>query len=495
MLLDETILFTTDEAAQADAATASTGISVSWLMEQAGHAVASAALRHFPQAIRFAVFCGPGNNGGDGYVAARVLRDSGCQVEVFSYGRIASDGPAREAFQSYPADCRTLADYRPEQGDVVIDALFGAGLKRDVPQELQDLMALVAEARLPVLAVDLPSGICGDQGRVRGAAFRASVTVTFEVRKPGHVLMPGRAFCGSVEIANIGMPERIVRQFAQTVAINSSRQWLRHYPAISADTHKYRRGHLAVFSGGKSHTGAARMAAVAGLHAGAGLVTVAVPPDAVDVSASALTAVMVREIAAVEAAERWFSEAKIHACVIGPGFGIGETLRQYVEIIAAKPCVIDADAITSFAEHPKRLFAAFRASGMPYILTPHEGEFARLFPDIAADATLGKMERAKRAAARSGAVVIDKGPDTVIAAPDGRCLINDNAPPWLATAGSGDVLAGIAGAHLAQGMPAFEAAAAAVWLHARAAHHAGLGMTAEDLIRAIPKALCGLNDS
>ncbi len=356
-------------------------------------------------------------------------------------------------------------------------------------------MALVAEARLPVLAVDLPSGICGDQGRVRGAAFRAGITVTFEARKPGHVLMPGRAFCGRVEVAGIGMPERIVRRLAQTVAINSPRHWLHHYPVISADTHKYRRGHLAVFSGSKSHTGAARMAATAGLHAGAGLVTVAVPSDAVDVSAAALTAVMVREIAAADDAEKWLGEAKIHACVIGPGFGVGERLRQYVEIVAAKPCVIDADAITSFAEHPERLFAAFRTRGMPYILTPHDGEFARLFPDIAADTALGKMDRAKLAAARSGAVVIDKGPDTVISASDGRCLINENAPPWLATAGSGDVLAGIAGAHLAQGMPAFEAAAAAVWLHAKAAQEAGMGMTAEELIRALPHALSSLNDS
>lgn len=492
MLLDETILFTTNEAARADLATEQFGIPVATLMEQAGYAVAAAALRHFPQALRFVVLCGPGNNGGDGYVTARVLRETGCNVEVFNY-QTPKGGPARAALASCPVAPSGLAEYRSCTGDVIIDALFGAGLKRDLPAEVCDLIKAVTDAGTPVLAVDLPSGVCGDQGRIRGASFRASVTVTFEARKPGHVLLPGRSLCGAIEIADIGMPKRIVRQHAQTVAINNPRRWLNHYPAISLDSHKYRRGHLAVFSGGKSHTGAARMTAGAGLRAGAGLVTVAVPADALDVCAPGLTAAMIRVVDSQAAVEKWLTDAKIHSCVIGPGFGVGETLRQYVETVARKPCVIDADAITSFAQAPERLFGAFLNNETPYILTPHEGEFARLFPDIAANETLGKLERAKQAAARSGAIVIYKGADTVIAAPDGRCLINENAPAWLATAGSGDVLAGIAGANLAQGMPAFEAAASAVWLHAEVAQSMGAGMTAEELIHHIPQAVRSLN--
>lgn len=492
MLLDEKILFTNDESAKADVTTEASGIAIGTLMEQAGYAVAAAALRHFPQAQRFVVLCGPGNNGGDGYVAAWILSGSGCHVEVFNY-RAPAGGPAHAALADCPIVPRKLTEYRPQAGDVVIDGLFGAGLRRDLPSEICDLIRVVVDAGTPVLAIDLPTGICGDQGRVRGASFRASITVTFEARKPGHVLLPGRELCGRVEVAHIGMPRRIVLQNAQTVAINSPKYWLKQFPSVSLDSHKYRRGHLAVFSGGKSHTGAARLAAGAGLRAGAGLVTVAVPADALDVCAAGLTAAMVRVVETRDAADEWLAQAKIHACVIGPGFGIGETLRQYVETVAHKPCVIDADAITSFAAKPDRLFAAFGSNQSPYILTPHEGEFARLFPDIAANESLGKLEKARQAAERSGAVVIYKGADTVISAPDGRCLINENAPLWLATAGSGDVLAGIAGANLAQGMPAFEAAAAAVWLHAHAAQIAGSGMTAEELIHHIPKAVAGLS--
>ncbi len=493
MLRDETILFTTEEAAAADADSVGRGIEIAALMERAGYAVAASALRHFPEARKIAVLCGPGNNGGDGYVATKVLASHGCNVAVFSWGRSSVEGAARDARERCPLPIEPISAYAPERDDLVIDALFGAGLTRPLPEPVQTLIEAVKRADASVLAVDLPTGICGNQGRMRGAAFDADVTVTFEARKPGHLLMPGRAFCGTVEVASIGMPRRIVEQHARSVSVNNPKAWQIEYPLIEANTHKYRRGHLAVFSGGRSHTGAARLAAAAGLHAGAGLVTVGVPPDALDVAAASLTAVMVRSVSSRLDVEQWLSEAKIHACVIGPGFGVGETIRDYIEVLAAKPCVIDADAITSFSSNPGQLFATFKNIGSPYILTPHEGEFARLFPDLARNDSLGKIERARLAAARSGAVVIDKGPDTVIAAPDGRCLINENAPPWLATAGSGDVLAGIAGAHLAQGMPAYEAAAAAVWLHAQAAQHAKRGMTAEDLVTAIPSALESLN--
>ncbi|WP_137134641.1 NAD(P)H-hydrate dehydratase [Rhizobium sp. FKY42] len=493
MLRDETILFTTQEAAAADIASAQSGIDIADLMERAGYAVAASALRHFPEARKIAILCGPGNNGGDGYVAARVLAGHGCNVAVFSWGSPAIEGPARAAQARCLLPIDPISAYVPERGDLVIDALFGAGLTRPLPEPVQNLIEAVKRADVSVLAVDLPSGICGNQGRIRGAAFAADITVTFEARKPGHLLMPGRAFCGTVEVEPIGMPRRIVEQHTQSVWVNSPKAWQNEYPLIEADTHKYRRGHLAVFSGGRSHTGAARLAAAAGLHAGAGLVTVGVSPDALDVAAASLTAVMVRSVSSRSDVEQWLSVARIHACVIGPGFGVGETIRAYIEVLAAKPCIIDADAITSFASNPDQLFATFKKTGSSYILTPHEGEFARLFPDLAQNDSMGKLERARLAAARSGAVVIDKGPDTVIASPDGRCLINENAPPWLATAGSGDVLAGIAGAHLAQGMPAYEAAAAAVWLHAQAAQNARRGMTAEDLVTAIPSAVDRLN--
>lgn len=489
------ILLTPAEAGAADAAAEDTGIPLAQLMEQAGRAVAASALRNFPGALRFIILCGGGNNGGDGVVAAGALIEAGAAAVVYTFsGEPCWKGAAQRAFERYRPALHPLAAYLPSKGDVIIDAVFGAGLSRDVPDELAVVIEKVEAAGLPVLAVDLPSGIDGLTGAVRGAAFQAQHTVTFMARKPGHVLMPGRGKSGEVEVVNIGMPERLIRSHARTVAVNQPEMWLESWPMQQNDTHKYKRGHLAVLSGGPSHSGAARMAAGAGLSAGAGLVTVAASTDAVAVNAATLTAVMVREVNDTQELDAWLHVAKLHAFVIGPGFGVGQRLRDFVARMAVRPMVLDADAITSFTEAPDELFSLLRKGGQHYVLTPHEGEFARLFPDVAQDRSLGKLEKAQLAARRAGAAIIYKGADTVIASQDGRLLINENAPPWLATAGSGDVLAGIVGAHLAQGMPAFEAAACAVWLHGEAAQKAGQGMTAEDLIKHIPAALSSLTE-
>lgn len=486
MLSNATALLTPGEMARVDAAAAASGLSSFGLMERAGQAVAAAALKSYASALRFAVLCGPGNNGGDGYVAARALRQAGADVVAHVLGdpdRLPAD--ARLAFNLCPIPGQPLADYRPRPGDVVIDALFGAGLSRDVPQAVADIITRVADAACPVLAVDLPSGLCGARGLVLGSAFRAERTVTFMTKKPGHLLMPGRDLCGTIEVFDIGIPRRIVAAEAGQMAVNGPAVWGKTMPRLQGETHKYRRGHLAVFSGPAAQTGAARLSATAGLNAGAGLVTVAAPSGALPTLAATLTAVMVRPIDDTEALGQWLQAAKLSAFVIGPGFGVGERARQFVAMLSERPLVLDADAITSFAACPDDLFALFRTGPARLVLTPHEGEFGRLFPDLAADGRRGKPERALAAAERSGGVIVCKGADTVIAAPDGRILINDNAPPWLATAGSGDVLAGIIGALLAQGVPAFEAAAAGVWLHGAAAVHGGPGMTAETLVQRV----------
>ncbi|MGE6743234.1 NAD(P)H-hydrate dehydratase [Allorhizobium pseudoryzae] len=484
------ILLTPDEMAKADAAAAASGLDSFGLMERAGRAVAACALRHFPEALRFVLLCGPGNNGGDAYVAARALVEAGARVTMHAYGepdRLGGD--ALTAFRRCGLPVRPLAEYAPSAGDVVIDGIFGAGLSRDVPIEVARLIDRVGAAKVPVIAIDLPSGLCGLRGQALGAAFRAERTVTFMTRKPGHLLMPGRELCGEIEVFDIGIPQRIIRASAGTIAVNGPDIWAASFPRMDGTAHKYRRGHLGVFSGGAAKTGAARLSAAAGLVAGAGLVTVASPADAMAVQAMALTAVMLRQTETEAELSDWLSTAKLHAFVIGPGFGIGEKAQRFVQRVSHLPTVVDADAITSFSDNPERLFSGF-SEGQPHlVLTPHEGEFSRLFPDIAADGSLGKLERAQAAARRAHAAVVYKGADTVIAAPDGRVLINENAPPWLATAGSGDVLAGIIGALLAQGMPAFEAAAAGVWLHGEAAQVAGRGLTAETLIHHIADAL------
>ncbi|MFK0334992.1 NAD(P)H-hydrate dehydratase [Rhizobium sp. NPDC090275] len=478
------LLLTPAEMTTVDAAAAASGIDSFGLMLQAGAGVAAAFLRHYPSARRAVVLCGPGNNGGDGYVAARCLQDSGVAVAVFHLGdpdRLKSD--AARAFSGWSGEGAPIEAYQPAGGDVVIDALFGAGLTRAVPEVVSAVIVRIEKARLPVLAVDLPSGIDGRTGMVLGAAFTAERTITFMTRKPGHLLMPGRELSGVLEVLDIGIPARIVRRQASgKLAENRPEQWQRWLPSSGQETHKYKRGHLVVFSGEKGKTGAARMSAMSGLKAGAGLVTIASPADALEENATHLTAVMLHGIDRDAELLDWLKDERLRSFVLGPGFGAGEKARGFVVALAARHLVLDADGITSFREDPAALFALFAEGETRLVLTPHEGEFSRLFPDIAADDNLGKADKALAAAARANAAIVYKGPDTVIASPDGRALINTNAPIWLATAGSGDVLAGIIGALMAQGLPAFEAAAAGVYMHGEAGNRAGKGLTAEDLV-------------
>lgn len=481
----ETVLLTPDQMGQVDRDAAASGVDSHGLMERAGQAVAAAALRRYPGAGRFVVFCGPGNNGGDGYVAARALRDSGCAIKVFHLGdpdRL--QGDAAEARRRFAASSEPLEIYRPDSGDVIIDALFGAGLDRDVPAAVASLIEAVNSAGLPVIAVDLPSGLCGRRGLPLGASFKAEFTVTFMTRKPGHLLMPGRALCGETSVFDIGIPRRIIAAQLSRLAVNGAGLWQDDLPKPDSAAHKFTRGHLAVFSGGPTATGAARLSAQAGLTSGAGLVTVVTPPNAALVNATALTAVMVKSVANTDDLAGWLKDRRVSAAVIGPGFGVGDKARHFVRALAEAgiPMVLDADGITSFEDAPEALFAAFAAGPARLVLTPHEGEFRRLFPDLAADERLSKVERALAAAKRAHAVVLYKGADTVIADPAGNAVINDNAPPWLATAGSGDVLAGIIGGLLAQAVAPFAAAAAGAYLHGEAGHRAGRGLTAETLI-------------
>ena len=480
----ETLVVTPSEMAGIDRAATESGLDSFALMERAGQAVAAAALRHHPGALRFAVLAGPGNNGGDGHVAARTLLEAGCTVELFAFGPLPTKGDAGRARKRYQGLTRPFGEYQPRPGDVVIDALFGAGLSRDLDGSVCATIERVNGLAIPVIAADLPSGIDGRTGAVRGAAFQADHTVTFMCQKPGHLLVPGRSFCGSLEVFDIGIPARIVSAASHHLRVNEPHLWRMSLPSAGADAHKYGHGHLAVFTGGRLATGAARLAAGAGLKAGAGLVTLLSPAEAADANAAHVTAVMVRQIDNVGALRTLLSDPRLSAFVLGPGFGDFARARDYVLALAdsGRSLVLDADGITAFRDGPVRLFEAFSDGPIRLVLTPHDGEFARLFADLADDATLSKVDRARAAAVRSHAVIVLKGADTVIAAPDGRAHNNANAPPWLATAGSGDVLAGVIAAHLAQGMPAFEAAAAGVWRHGEAATAAGAGMTAEELI-------------
>ncbi len=464
------------------------------LMRRAGAAVAAVMLERFADARRVDVLCGPGNNGGDGYVVAEILRLSGVDVSVFS------DGPPREGGDAALAasECalwpQPLAAFSPGKGSVVVDALYGAGLLRPLAANVQRAVGLVNAAGVPVIAVDLPSGVSGATGQVLGAAFRAEVTVTFVRKKPGHLLLPGKLLCGELIVADIGVSERIVAEAGVQCFENGPDLWRHNLPTPAIDAHKYSRGHVAVFSGGATATGAARLAALAAARAGAGAVTVLSPAEALAANCAHMTSIMVRRADTVDEALAFFAERRPAATVYGPGLSPEpETGLRLLELLdrasPAPPAVVDASALTSLAKEPGLLMPPFGGRASSLVITPHEGEFERLFPDFDKDRHPSKVERARLAARQIDGVVVYKGPDTVVAAPDGRTAINTNGVPWLATAGSGDVLSGIVGGLLAQRMPAFEAACAAVWMHGAAARRFGAGLIAEDLPLALPPVL------
>lgn len=500
-------LLTPAEMGEADRLAIAGGVAGLTLMRTAGRAVADVACRMATYTDRVLILAGPGNNGGDGYVAAEVLRRRGYRIEVLTLGdpnAAAGDAAAArtdmEAAGVHAAPLTGDALARGlEAAGLVIDALFGAGLDRPLSGLALDTVRALRRSGRPVLAVDLPSGLSGETGQVLGDACPAARTVTFFRAKPGHILMPGRDLCGALEVVDIGIPAGVLAQVAPKTWRNAPALWQAAYRAPAAAGHKYARGHAVAVSGGALSTGAARLAAGAALRAGAGLVTVATPPSAALVNAAHLTAVMVRSFKGAQGLAELLGDARLNAVVLGPGVGVGAETRALVAAAledagagagtGGRTVVLDADALTSFADAPSALFELIGRVPGAVVLTPHEGEFARLFPETAERAGPSKLARARQAASRSGAVVLLKGADTVIAAPDGRAAINANAPAWLATAGSGDVLAGIVTGLAAQGMPAFEAAAMGVWLHGAAGTHAGPALTAEDLEPALKTAI------
>ncbi|KAB0676688.1 NAD(P)H-hydrate dehydratase [Aureimonas leprariae] len=487
-------LLTPAEMQAADRLTIDAGLPGIVLMEQAGIAVADAVRERFPGVRSVALLAGPGNNGGDAFVVGRILGQSGIAVRLHLLGeQEALRGDAALATKAFGRPVEPLEAFDPSSVDLVIDGLFGAGLAREIDGVARGAIEKANASGRPIVAIDLPSGVSGTSGAVLGVAAKAALTVTFFRRKPGHLLEPGRSLCGETIVADIGISPSVLDTIRPTAFANEPSLWREAFAAPAHAGHKYDRGHAVVFSGGATRTGAGRMSATAALRIGAGLVTVFSPASALLVNAAHLTAVMLQRCEDQAELEEHLQDTRLNAFVIGPGFGIGEKARVFVLslLAAGRHVVIDADAISSFKDDVGSLFAAVRSSGGSAVLTPHAGEFARLFRDIA-DGDGSKLDKARAAAERSGAVVVDKGSDTVVAAPDGRAAINATGTPYLATAGSGDVLAGMIAGLLSQKLPAFDAACAAVWLHGRAAEGFGPGLIAEDLPSLIPGVMAGL---
>ena len=483
-------LLTTDEMAEADRLAIAGGIPGIDLMERAGRAVADATVKM--QRQRVMVVAGPGNNGGDGFVAARCLSDDGFLVRLCFIGDPkALRGDAAVAAARWRGAVEVASPAALVGSDVVIDALFGAGLHRNVEGLPRAMIDAMNASDIPVVAIDLPSGVNGTSGAVMGSAVNATRTVTFFRRKTGHVLLPGRLHCGTVEVADIGIPAWVLEKIRPRTFADAPDLWARFFPRPTLQSHKYTRGHAVIVSGGTSTTGAARLAARSALRAGAGLATIASPREALAINAAQSVAVMVRPVDGADELGAFLSDKRLNALVVGPGGGLGAGMREQVfaGLASQAAVVLDADALTSFSDQPDSLMSAIsRRSNKNVVLTPHEGEFARLFKDIHKNTQdNSKTEKTRLAAQYCAAVVVYKGADTVIAAPDGHLAIADNAPPGLATAGSGDVLSGIIAGLMAQGMQAFEAACAGVWLHGEAAREFGPGLISEDLPEMLPR--------
>ncbi|KRQ09341.1 hypothetical protein AOQ73_09845 [Bradyrhizobium pachyrhizi] len=491
-------VLTTTEMERADRLTIAAGTPGFALMMSAGQAVAEAAMDLVEEGP-IVVVAGRGNNGGDGFVAAAELAARGREVSVILLcERDSLQGDAALAAKGWKYPVLPFNPQALGKPALIVDALFGAGLNRPVKGDPLEMIAAINANGTPVLAVDLPSGINGTSGAVMGAAVQATETVTFFRKKPAHLLLPGRMYCGRVRVADIGIAAQVLDEIKPLTAENAPEAWRWSFPVPRIDGHKYARGHAVVVSGDLASTGAARLAARAALRAGAGLVTLASPRDALAVNAAALTAVMVRAVDNPIQFAELLGDKRLNACVIGPGAGVSARTRDFVHtaLSAQRHLVLDADALTSFAGAPDRLFEAIKSSaGQQVVLTPHEGEFPRLFSDISnKHPGRSKLERVRAAAERSGAVVLLKGADTVIASPDGRATVAANAPPWLATAGAGDVLSGIIAGFLAQGVAAFEAASIGVWMHGESASEAGPGLIAEDLTEVLPAVFRRLYD-
>jgi hydroxyethylthiazole kinase-like uncharacterized protein yjeF len=463
-----------------------TGVTTLELMENACRSVvAEITSRWSPR--KTLVVCGPGQNGGDGLGIACLLRQRRWMVEVaLAEPKQDFQGNAKVMAGRWGDGFVDLASIRVEDYVLVIDALYGIGLNKALKPSVCQFLQKLNKEKIDVVAVDVPSGISADTGQVLGACPVANLTITFGRPKLGHFLLPGKAFCGRLIVADIGLRGTDFDAGQKTTMLNGPDLWLDRMPVPTANMHKYNRGHAVVVAGGAEESmGAGRLAAEAALRTGAGLVTLVVPGDAVEAYCSALPSLMVEGVEELNELDAFLVDDRKNVVLVGPGCGVNErTLLWASKVLSlSKTVVLDADGLTCFSSAPQELFDLISSGA---VLTPHEGEFNRLFNQ---SSSADKVTRARLAAQISGAVVVFKGNDTVIAHPGGAVVINYNAPTTLATAGTGDVLAGMIAGFLAQGCSPFDAACVGVWCHGFAAQRVGEGLISDDLLEEIPHSL------
>ena len=454
------------------------------LMENACRSVVSEiSARWTPR--KTLIVCGPGENGGDGLGVACLLRQRRWTVEVaLEDPDKVFLGNTKIMAERWGGAYVDLASVQMKDYVLVIDALYGIGLNRALSGYLVEFFQELNRYKIDVVAIDIPSGVSADTGQVLGGCANASLTITFGRPKPGHFLVPGKIFCGRLIVADIGLESSMFKTSGQTTKLNGPDLWLDRIPFPESNMHKYDRGHAVVVAGGSENsTGAGLLAGEAALRAGAGLVTIAAPADALQYYSSGSPSIMVESVMDRDGLDSILTDERKNVVLIGPGTGVTDRTLNWASWILSLPkkVILDADALTCFSSDPKQLF---ELTSSDTVLTPHDGEFNRLFPNIS---TGDKITRARLAAKLTGAVIVYKGSDTVIADPEGNIVINLNAPATLAIAGTGDVLSGIILGFLAQGCGVFDASCIGVWCHGLAAEHLGAGLISSDLLRQISK--------
>ncbi|NDE91278.1 MAG: NAD(P)H-hydrate dehydratase [Alphaproteobacteria bacterium] len=465
------------------------------LMERAGLAVAEQVMARYSKRPTV-ILCGPGNNGGDGFVAARHLAAKGWPVRILLYGKLEELTPEAKVAASrwrgavITASIAVLENALQKGAQLIIDAFYGIGLRRPIVGEAAALLQIINRSRLPIVSVDIPSGLNADTGQVFGQSAVADLTICFFRKKIAHVLMPGRMLCGEILLVDIGIPEQTLQNITLQICENHPDLWIGYYPQPQLNQNKFDRGHVLVL-GGSEMTGAARLAAQAAQRIGTGLVSIAAPQSAYFIYAASMTSIMVKAVEEEDGFTHSFQkildDRRINVVVLGPGSGETPITRSAVQLALAsgKKCVLDADALNVFAGDAESLKRILHPR---CIITPHEGEFSRLF-DRVIDPRLDKISRAKAAAAFLGCPVVLKGADTIIASPEGLAVINTNAPATLATAGAGDVLAGFIAGLMAQGVDVYPAGCIGTWLHSAVASEYGPCLIAEDLIAGLHNVL------
>ncbi len=488
------LLLSAQQSRDLDAAAIKSGVSGNSLMETAGHAVADVITDYIGTPLEAGgtviILCGPGNNGGDGFVVARHLDEWGYPVSLrCSVLPSKLKGDAKTAASKWRGAVEPMSSSGFEDAAVIVDCLFGTGINKPIEGELADIINAANRSEAFILAVDMPSGLCTDTGRPLGVCIEAGATVTFNFKKPGHAIVPGRYLCGgnsNIHTVDIGVPDKILSTVTSSESENLPTLWGSDFPFSGPQTHKYGRGHMLVLGGKEPTLGASRLASLAGLRVGAGLVTLAAPSETYPVQASALMDIMVRRFDSAFGFIGIVNDPRIKAVLVGPGAGRGEKTVELVKQVGGKnkALVLDADALASLVG---RSDIITELKSPEVVLTPHEGEFSKLFPDL--PYSEDRVAAVRAAAKRTNTVVVLKGVSTIVACPDGRACIATNAPSWLSVGGTGDVLSGLICGLITQGMPSFEAASAGVWLHGEAGLVAGRGLIASDLLDVIPRVL------